>query len=96
MKNSILNGFSIVASLDSNEHTRTRGLERGLQNLDLINTITRIVFSTPSALYINVMNPIDTIWTSSYIDIKAISIYPHSFSIGNYRDLVLDIFYHSF
>jgi hypothetical protein len=65
------------------------------RTIRLIKIFHQITLALHPLSYITGSNPIDAIWVLADIEVKASSIYPHAFSIGNHQAIVVDIFYSS-
>ena len=61
----------------------------------LINYIHQIISALHSLSYIIRSSLIDTVWVSANIEVKASSICPHAFSVGNNRAIIVDVSYSS-
>ena len=92
---SISDGFSLVVYINTNKHVELGLLARSFRVIVLINYIHQIISALHSLSYIIRSSLIDTIWVSADIEVKASSICPYAFSIGNYQAIIVDISYSS-
>ena len=86
-----MQNFLLVVSLDSNEHIRAGSLVGAFRGLGLVDMITSITNKLPLAFHITESQPLDAVQTTSNLKVISMSICHYSFSIGNYRAIIVDI-----
>ena len=81
--------------INANEYVELGLLAQSFRVMVLINYIHQIISALHSLSYIIRSSLIDTVWVSADIEVKASSICPYAFSIGNYQAIIVDVSYSS-
>ena len=91
LRTSISEGFSILISLDANEHMKLGGLAMMFRYLVEVESITTITSAQFTGSHVKGSEQTDGIWTSVNISVKIASFCQFNFIVGNHMIILVNI-----
>jgi hypothetical protein len=89
-----MGGDRIILFMDHNEHVINGPLGKALADKDgpdLREAIMHHTGSSPGVTFFRGLKPIDSLWTSSDLNISNACVMPFGYGIGDHRAFILDI-----